>query len=311
MRNAFEYAVARTRPTAGTWWFGPLGGVLGAMLMWAAGVPATFSNFIPQTIVRSAFEVLVCVVVAYLVMFCFWLAAYPVHKRFEQQGGLAAALRQRLGVQMWPMVLMAAGILFFVGLSGSGLIWFVVQAASGVDALRVLPPGVQPTTELPTAVVVPTAPDDVPKKLRAIDSFEAILRDELAPLLHKGMQLSTAGWSNEIVAGKMKELRDETIGWRNAQADLAKRLRDVRDQSDKFPDIQTLYDPSYENALNPMMERFVGAIANLGDEKWNLETLRYFMQPIANDCYKELNNAETWRQNRLRNAIELRKRFSQ
>lgn len=166
-------------------------------------------------------------------------------------------------------------------------------------------------SEAPRIAAIPTAPDDVPKKLKAIDNLEEILRNELAPMIQKGAQLSTGGWWNDTVTGKGQELRENVIRWRDAQANLAGHLRSIRDQSGKFPDIQALYDPSYENTFNPAMERFVAAVANLGDGKWNPETLRFFMQPIADDCYKQLNNVEGWRQERLRATLELRKKFSQ
>jgi hypothetical protein len=69
MRKAIAFAAERTAPTAVTWWFAPGGGFIAAGLLWFAGVPVTFSEWLPNPILRSCFEALVCVVTAYVVMF--------------------------------------------------------------------------------------------------------------------------------------------------------------------------------------------------------------------------------------------------
>jgi hypothetical protein len=63
--------------------------------------------------------VLVCVVVAYGVMFLVWLAWAPFHFRYKPYGGILAVLKRRGIRRMWPQYLMvASGILFFVALIG-------------------------------------------------------------------------------------------------------------------------------------------------------------------------------------------------
>lgn len=62
MLKAILYAAERSAPTAVTWWFAPLGGFLAAGLLWLAGVPVTFSEWLPNSILRSGFEVLdICI----------------------------------------------------------------------------------------------------------------------------------------------------------------------------------------------------------------------------------------------------------
>jgi hypothetical protein len=251
-----------------------------------------FHKSYPATSAMTAFlyAVLAGVIVAAM-MLTYRLASRPITEDRRQ-------LDPFLAVALFGAVLVVAGI------GGYSL-------SAGPTAPRVEMSAASSLSEPSKIVSVPTAAEDVPKKLKAIDNFEEILRDELEPIVRRGMQLSTGKWWNDAVSGKVLELREDAVNWRNAPAELAHRLRTMRDQSEKFPDIQALYDPSYENVFNPAMERFVGAIGNLGDEKWNPETLKFFMQPIANDCYKELNNVESWRRMRLQAAIELRKKFSQ
>lgn len=131
MLRALGFAAARTAPTATTWWFGPLGGFLAAGLLWIASVPVTFSEFLPNSILRSGFEALVCVVLAYLVIFVFWLGIFPVHRMYEAQGGIRTTLQQRLGAQMGPFVLIGIGFLSFAALTSAGLIWLTVQVLNG------------------------------------------------------------------------------------------------------------------------------------------------------------------------------------
>jgi hypothetical protein len=136
MVRAFRFAADRTTPTATTWWFAPLGGFLAAGLLLFAGMPVTFSEFIHNALLRSGFEVLVCVVVAYLVIFVFWLAVYPIHLKFASQGGIRAALRQRLGAQMGPFVFMGIGLFSFAVFTSVGLAWLTFQVMNGTAPLR-------------------------------------------------------------------------------------------------------------------------------------------------------------------------------
>jgi hypothetical protein len=112
MRKALAFAAERTTPTAVTWWFAPFGGFLAACLLWLLGAPVTFGWWLPDnTILRGAFDVLVCVVVAYVVMV---LAIAPIQSRLKAGSGTRAVLKQ-----MWPQYLMTiAGCLFFVGFVG-------------------------------------------------------------------------------------------------------------------------------------------------------------------------------------------------
>jgi len=147
MRKAMAFAAAKTAPTAVTWWFAPVGGFLAAVLLWILGAPVTFASWLPDyPVLRGAFDVLVCVVFAYALMFLFWLACSSIHFRFENRGGIRAAL----GAQMWPIVLMAAGFFAFVALSGGGLIWLVVQNATGKP-----PTIVDNAVAAPSPLVVP------------------------------------------------------------------------------------------------------------------------------------------------------------
>lgn len=58
---------------------------------------------------------------------CWW----PFHWRLVAHGGLHAFLRAKLGDFMWPVILVAGGLLAFVLLTGSGTIWLSLQYLSG------------------------------------------------------------------------------------------------------------------------------------------------------------------------------------
>jgi hypothetical protein len=149
MRGAFGFAVGRTTPTATTWWFAPVGGFLAAGLLWLAGVPVTFSEFLPNALLRSGFEVLICVIVAYLAMFLFWLAVYPIHLKFASQGGVRMALRQRLGAQMPAFVLMGVIIFVLVIFTSVGSAWLTVRMVTNGKAI---------TAENANTATAPTQP---------------------------------------------------------------------------------------------------------------------------------------------------------
>jgi hypothetical protein len=305
MRRHLKYAAQKSRPHADRWWFAPFGGLVGAALLWGVGVSPSIDNWLPDHwLVRASFDVVICVGVAYFLMFLGLVLWSPMRELLEPQGGLRALMRRRLGVQMWAIVLMASGLFAFVLLFGAGAILFALSY-NRPTSITEAPPAP------PKIVAVPTASYDVPKKLEAIDVFEKILLDELDPIVQKGAQLSTGRWWNYTVENKGQQLREEITQWRNSYANLTHRLRKIRDDSGKFPDIQALYDPTYENDFNPRMERFVGVIASIGDQKWNRDQLEFFVKPIASNCYAAVNALEDWRRNRLITATQLRKTYSQ
>jgi len=68
----------------------------------------------------------------FLLRLCWW----PIHKRLEPLGGLAGALRLRLGVNMLPVILMSAGVAAFIVLFSAGMILFALQAGRQSHAAR-------------------------------------------------------------------------------------------------------------------------------------------------------------------------------
>jgi hypothetical protein len=125
MRRHLRYAARQSRPHADRWWFAPFGGLLAACLLYGVGVPASLSHWLPDhALLRNAFDVVVCIVVAYVLMFFGWVCWSPIHERVEPHGGLRSALRKKLGAQMWPAMLMFFGLMLF----GVGTLLFVIKA---------------------------------------------------------------------------------------------------------------------------------------------------------------------------------------
>jgi hypothetical protein len=107
MPKAISFAAERTSTNAVTWWFAPAGGFLAALLMYGTGIPMTFSDWLPEnSVVRAGFEVLVCVVVAYAVIFVFWLVWYAfVH-------------RLRIKLNPWLVAVSLGAVITIGGTSG-------------------------------------------------------------------------------------------------------------------------------------------------------------------------------------------------
>jgi len=119
MPKAISFAAERTSTNAVTWWFAPAGGFLAALLMYGAGIPMTFSEWLPENpVVRAGFDVLVCVIVAYAVIFFFWLVWYAfIHRlRIKLNPWLVAA---SLGV----IIVIVATAGYFWDLSRGPVIW--------------------------------------------------------------------------------------------------------------------------------------------------------------------------------------------
>jgi hypothetical protein len=109
---------------------GVVGGSVGGLVFWVLGVKLPqeiLDNPSLSGVLATAVAGVAGVTVAFIGRFCWW----PIYCRFHPYGGLVPYLRAKLGIQMWPIILMAAGFFCFVALSGCGLVWFVVQNLSG------------------------------------------------------------------------------------------------------------------------------------------------------------------------------------
>jgi hypothetical protein len=72
-----------------------------------------------------------CFVVMWIVILMVRFVGAALHFALEPHTRPLVVLKQKLGRQMGPILLMASGFFLFVILSGSGLIWLVVQSARG------------------------------------------------------------------------------------------------------------------------------------------------------------------------------------
>jgi hypothetical protein len=111
-------------------WLQIAGGAVGGFVIWYWGlkVPSAILDNPAFSGVAAIFIGAICgALVTFALRLCWW----PMYRLCHPYGGLAPYLRTKLGVQMWPIVLMASGFFLFVALSGAGLIWLVVQTARG------------------------------------------------------------------------------------------------------------------------------------------------------------------------------------
>lgn len=139
MIEAFVFAWKRAWFVATYWWFGPFGAFVAALTIALSGiVPATFSSFVPEGIIRSTFEGVIFSIVAFFVIFLACLAVYPIHAAYDAQGGFRAALRNRLGEFMEPFLIIGAGLSVFALSTVVGFGWLTAKMLKGTTPFQVV-----------------------------------------------------------------------------------------------------------------------------------------------------------------------------
>lgn len=106
------------------------GGILAGALIsyWGVKLPPVISdNPVWSNIVAAIMAGIAGGLFVFLVRWAYW----PIHRRVERSGGLRAALRKNLGAQMWPVIMMASGLVAFLLLFGGGAIWAAAQLGDG------------------------------------------------------------------------------------------------------------------------------------------------------------------------------------
>jgi hypothetical protein len=115
---------------ANQWWLP----ILGALLIWGALTMADAQLPFHEGLPGFVEQTIAFVAVAWVFIFMARLAWAPPHFWLAPRGGLRRALRASLGTQMWPIVLMGAGIICFVVLFGAGLIGMALQNVTAASA---------------------------------------------------------------------------------------------------------------------------------------------------------------------------------
>jgi hypothetical protein len=167
-----------------------------------------------------------------------------------------------------------------------------------------------PLKEIP---IVKTDPSDVRIKLEAIDSILVLLRADSEEMIDKGMQLATGGWRNALNAHDMKvwdPYRREVAAWKSNYERISNNMTKKQQESDKFPDIYVLLTQTYKDQFDKKMNRFHNAVWNTAENPQGLN-YNFFMEPIADDFYSELQILQNWRRETIVRAVTLRKTLSQ
>lgn len=101
---------------------------------WFLAIPAT----------AIAYLVLAAIITVALLM------ARRVLRQISPHGGAAGFLRARLGIQMWPVILMASGVVIGASCFAVGAIWFLINLSSPVASAAI--PAVPQTAATQAAV---------------------------------------------------------------------------------------------------------------------------------------------------------------
>jgi hypothetical protein len=168
LRDCLQYAWRGSGPRWDTPWIAIIGGIIGGLIFWRLGLK------VPQTILENPLwgavvAIVLGAVTGVAAVFIARLCWAPFHFLLKPKGGLKAALKSKLGVNMWPIVLMTSGVFAFVILFGSGAIWFAV-ASNGTIAEGASSVKAAPEKAGPVAVAY-----EVEGHLRALDQLYAAL----------------------------------------------------------------------------------------------------------------------------------------
>jgi hypothetical protein len=121
MGEMLRYAWRGSGKHWATSWVNAIGALVGAAIIEAAGVRLEIGNEFASKVLTWAIGAVLGVAVLFLPRMCWW----RFHRAFDRRGGLAVALKERFGANMWPIILMATGIILFVLLFGGGALWYV------------------------------------------------------------------------------------------------------------------------------------------------------------------------------------------
>jgi len=232
MGNNIRYALDGSSRNASEWWLGGIGGAVGWLILWLSGLQMTFAKFIPaDPLLANVIVLICCVILGVATVFLARLLYAPIHFRLKSEGGLKGLLREKLGYQMWPIILMASGLFAFVVLFGAGAFLFVAGAKPLPDI----------KTEAQTAI-----PYDVEEKLRNIDELFDVVSTRIQDLGQHG-QTIVNNLPNHIQMGTADGFLKDYI---DQVCPAAEAFRVGLQKLEKFPKI---YGPivSYANTDHP------------------------------------------------------------
>jgi hypothetical protein len=170
-RDYVKYAWHGSGRKWDTAWIGLVGSLLGGFLFWLLGlkVPQAILDNPPWGAVAG---IVIGAITGVIFVFLLRLCWAHFHFRLEPLGGLRSAARAKLGTEMWPIVLMALGVVAFVVLFGAGFLLFLTTAA----------PNVASTAPCKAA----NSTYNVSRKLQAIDEIYAQLSGPMSDLQNRG-----------------------------------------------------------------------------------------------------------------------------
>ncbi|WP_316202573.1 MULTISPECIES: hypothetical protein [unclassified Bradyrhizobium] len=268
-RNFREYIAFAfsASAVASQWWLAAVGSVIAWLVFQLTGSRDLLSNVLPpDPFAANAVIIIISVIIGVVFFFCLLLLYAPVHFLVTPHGGPRAYLRTRLGVQMWPIIMMISGVSAFVLLFGSGAAWYLMLKLSAGSSQRALPPNAK--FQLGNTIFwfakAPYAPTEAERILEASEEVQNLLEGRVVPaVLHVKTFV-------QQVSGNLKGVGGPTAA--------REKLRDI-DQNELIPSFQAVYElinqkyPSYRNDIQADDGSFGTLRSKLGQFDAKLQVL--------------------------------------
>jgi hypothetical protein len=187
----FTYAVRESVIKWESVKLGIFGGGVGGIIFHFLGIKVTpeMKEIIDNPFWGPAIGILLDAAAGVLIVFVLRFLYAIVHFSFEAHGGFRAFLRKRLGRQMWPILLMATGIMAFVLLFGGGAVWFVVKSEKPRLVIADQTPASEAVAKPPKKKWDKTPYNEIENKLLAIDNALKFVNDDLDSIIEQGKWL--------------------------------------------------------------------------------------------------------------------------
>jgi hypothetical protein len=303
-RRSIGYAWRESYRHASTWWVAAIGGIFGGLVV-LTGFQMPFPAFIFENpYFAGAANAVACAMIGVLIVFLARLAYAPLHFALEPQGGLKTAIRNRLGMQMWPAILMLSGFAAFVFLFGAGAILFVVQSSKQ--------PQISSSTSSAISLSGHSTPYNVEVHLRAIDDFLENINVEWRSVERTGGLFSDK-IKERVLEGRSDDLLKDYVAGTKSVVDkmheYLRRYEALRDVHDAVAVGENNYGPEavYSASMNLRAEivRLQSRTTMKPDDVWAYLERHQFMV----DWQIAIANLDGWINAKAARLITMRREY--